>query len=1794
MGLLEKFYEERRIDESIRIPLEKNIILIVEDEEYDFSWFLDETGFDRCEFSVTWPKPDIELVEEVTAASPELVIQLGKKFSRRYPFVEEGKVPSEIKERMDKAVADNFVVLHHHDEYSLKDGLGTVDQLTKVLKRQRRSFCCVTNHGSVGGWIKQNRECKKAGIKPIFGMEAYVSNYRGDDPELKRKHRSANHLILLAKNETGFYNIIRIHNDAQLEGFYYSPRMDHEAAKKWGEGIIGTSACFLPGTMVFTPYGFKKIEDVQNECVVTHKGDLLKANPTKRRYSGLVRNIKCRGLCSEIFSTNNHKMLVVKKEDQRKCISRLLSGSGWEGVDKQVRTARRREFISQWTDDISQGDWLLFPVERDFYSVASIDTSCYNNGLELGHRVQISNEGLVVVKKARKECGKTIKEIGSWTKANLYRVEKGNSQPQKLRLIEHLESIGIDSDEFIRKYCSYVTSDSCGLLKNKLPEKLDIDSNLMFVLGAYCAEGSCGKWGVSFTLHSNEDDFASEIMDSLFEIGIKSTWKKRMGAGKRGDVTAGSTPLANFLRDVCGEGSENKKVPDFIFSLSWDMKKHFLRGYLMGDGCLKTSGERSNGRVVSVSVSEALSLGVSRIMLSGGYYPTISNKGSYVKNGVRHKRTYWVSVAGRQHRPLADFVWGNGDGCLYENDMDRKNVPIRSNGVDYYTSVVVDVSRYEVDDIEVRCLSVEDDKSFVVNFASVHNCMAGEIPQALMNDDYDEAKRVYEHYRDSFDEFYIELQIIEFEMQREVNRKLIEFARDMGAPVILACDSHYLDPAHAETHDLLMYIRQGKTKLDVVEKDEDVWDFEVRNLYYRTDRQMKEVFEKGFVDNNQEERPEFLDEVFTEEVFNEAMQNTLKVARKIENIELDSTIKLPKLYKDSMDILREKVNKGFKELKLNKHPEKKKYVERLRYEFDVITKLGWADYFLIMEKIITMAKEEFYEEVGEWAIGYGRGSASGCLISWCLGLTDCDPIEHGLLFERFLDEGRPDPPDIDTDFHPAIRQKVKDKIVDMFGVEKTCSIGTYQTYKTKAVIIDVARALGYDVVEANQVTKEMDSLKSFESDDGEEEIVDKMEFDELCNHYPQLDEYFEKYPDVKIHASVIRNQVKNMGKHAGGVIISDMNLAGQIPVQSDKDGSIISSWAESGNTAELSEVGLVKYDILGLNNLPIIADCVRLVKENKGIEIKRSEIPLDDKKAIRMESKNDLFGIFQLENPGTKPIVDQVGMESLADVSAITSLLRPGPKDMGMHLEYAERKAGAPYDVIPCLDWIFKDTYGILVYQEQMMQISQELCGFDGPMANKLRKACGKKIKELMDSIKEKFIEGAQPKIDSGEVTLEQVEQLWELIVSFARYGFNKAHAVTYSMITTAELWLKHHYFLEYMTALALNTPRGKKKHGSADILVDYLNYARKRGVEVLAPDINAPDERFHIHEKYSIRYGLEHVKNVASAANNISEIASKEPFKDMADFYERCTYETEIKSGPNAGKMRVTRPNTKVVESLIYAGAFDSFGDRAQMFTEYNIAKLGIPNPTDEEIEENKKKVLKKGFTESPGVNEKDADFSCVKSVGEVNHYISQLAMEKPFEGMADFYERCVYEKEIKSGKNAGDMRTTRPTKKVMENLIYAGAFREFGDVRKLLKEYYIVKNKVKPFETSEDDLIDREIEMIGMCLSKEPLCYEYKEVIEKNKWCSIGDNHRYEKPMVFGRIDNIESRNSRAGNPMFVVQMSDGLDSISFFVFKGAMDYFRDNVKKGYLVAIPMKRFDDGGALFFNDRGEIERLEN
>lgn len=703
MSLYKKYNIKDKLDTK------SNILIILPSKNYDVKKVKDELFLDEFEFDITYPKDDDSniayeiLMHEI--GSYELAIQFECNITRKLLSYKIGEINGDLLNKIRIARGENFVNLHHHDDYSVRDGLGTVGGLVELLKARKQKFCCISNHGSIGGWITQYLTCKRENIKPIFAIEAYVQNYRGDDPELKRQNRKNFHLLLIAKNEEGYRNIIKIHNDAQLDGFYYKPRCNHEAFKKWGSSIIGSSAC-----------------------------------------------------------------------------------------------------------------------------------------------------------------------------------------------------------------------------------------------------------------------------------------------------------------------------------------------------------------------------------------------------------------------------------------------------------------------------------------------LGGEIAQYLKDDNFDKAKETYDFYKSCFDDFYIELVMIDMQEQIDINKKLIEFAKKVDAKIIVSCDSHYIYPEYNETHELLLLIRSHKTKQDAEKNPEEVWQFEAKDLYCKNEEQIKRLW-----------NDKYKDDVFTEEILEEAFLNTRKIALSCEDITIEQPYKLPKLYDNAKEELRKHAEEGLYKRGLKEVPG---YKERLEKELNIINGAKLSDYFLIVEKIVKDTKEKW----GEFAVGPGRGSAAGSLVAYCLEITDIDPIRHKLLFERFLDESRGsvDMPDIDLDFHPKIRDLVKKDIVSKFGEKQTCSIGTYQRYKTKAVIIDIARVLGLDVWEAMAVTKKLESHISVEEDGEEEEtFIDTLEFEDLYEPFPELKEYFDKYPEVLYHAKILRNQVKNMGKHAGGMIISNLNLQEYVPVFRDKNDHIVTTWAEGQAVHELSIIGLVKFDLLSL-----------CLEENTLIKTDKGDIPI--------------------------------------------------------------------------------------------------------------------------------------------------------------------------------------------------------------------------------------------------------------------------------------------------------------------------------------------------------------------------------------------------------------------------------------------------------------------------------------------------------------------------------------------------------------------------------------------------------
>ena len=912
------------------------------------------------------------------------------------------------------------------------------------------------------------------------------------------------------------------------------------------------------------------------------------------------------------------------------------------------------------------------------------------------------------------------------------------------------------------------------------------------------------------------------------------------------------------------------------------------------------------------------------------------------------------------------------------------------------------------------------------------------------------------------------------------------------------------------------------------------------------------------------------------------------------------------------------------------------YFQRLDVELEDLNKL---------EKVGQNKADKLWNKFGKTTPV--NTNKCGSLIVFLLGYSTVNPVAQDISLiqdEMYTDSV----PDIDTDFDPRVRDWAKKHMVEVFGVKNVCSIGTYQAYKTRAVILDVARVLGENLAEVSAVTKRIEPLKGIEDDEGVEQKVDQMGFDDLCDHYPELKEYFEAHPEVRRHAEILRNQVKNMGTHAGGVIISDLDLSDRIPVLYDKPSSenrmVISAWAESGSVSELSSVGLVKFDLLGLNNLPVISDCVGLIEKTHGIKLSRKDIPISDRESIYVGSKKDLVGMFQFENPVTKPICNAVKMESLDDVAAITSLIRPGPMDaeidgVRMPMEYARRKHGGEYLCPGFIKDALSETYGIIIYQEQVMKISRVLAGFTASEANKLRKACGKKIVSLMASIREKFISGSKQRIDAGEITLDEVKDIWGQIETFAGYGFNRSLIIGTKIevcgvgskeiqeIKAGEnVWCFNECDIEQTEVVALH------------------NHGMLQAFEVEFDDGSI--EICSINHKFLTHFGQKPLHEILKLELGVISYEIKTGSISVRRvLHARCVglrqmYDLEVRHPSHNFVL-----TSGIVTSNSHAVAYGAI-TTMEMWLKYHYRteflaallnntkqgkkKLGSTNIFADYLSYARRQDI---VVKNPDVNTSKVGFTVenreicfalghIKNVAKAAEYIEKY---QPYTSMSDFYERVkmgviedpvepeesvevdgisdaeeeLVEFEAKPVEVLKKKKSTgrRPTCRVMESLIAAGAFSSFGTKNEVLTEYYkLRKAKELPEDKTEEQWQELEAEILGVCLSKPVLYKQYLEKIAQEKWYLINEiPENKKKVMVFCKIEKIAQHISKAGNSMHLVTISDGLDSIVVFVFQGGWDTFKNNYNEGTIGAIPLSKFDDteSNTRFFDDRGKFEIIK-
>lgn len=755
------------------------------------------------------------------------------------------------------------------------------------------------------------------------------------------------------------------------------------------------------------------------------------------------------------------------------------------------------------------------------------------------------------------------------------------------------------------------------------------------------------------------------------------------------------------------------------------------------------------------------------------------------------------------------------------------------------------------------------------------SCVKGEIPSYLLEGREEEAKkRIYEFKEIFKDDFYIELQNHKLKEEIEVLPKLIKLANETKTKYIATNDVHYLNKEDAKVHGILLCV-QTQTTID----NPDRLKFETDEFYLKSFEEMWELFKE----------------------IPDAIYNTLEIKEKC-NIEIPLQIpKLPKFPlkegEDPFNVLKNLCNEALKE-KYEKVTEE--IIDRLNMELNVIKEMGFSDYFLIVSDFVSFAKKRGIR------VGPGRGSAAGSIVSYLLGITEIDPLKYNLLFERFLNPQRVSLPDIDIDFADDRRDEVIEYVKNKYGEDRVAQIATFGKMEARGVIRDVGRVLNYPVSEMDRIAKMipfgMDFKKAFEA---EPLLVKEMNKDEKKR------ELFEI-------AMKLEGLNRNFSTHAAGVVIGESNLSEIVPLQFTKDKGITTQYDKD----VLEELGLLKIDFLGLRTLTVIENTIKLIRERRDENFKIESIPLDDEKTFNMLREGKSIGVFQLESLGMRRVLSSLKPTDIEDIIAILSLYRPGTLKSGQVEEYIKRKNNLePYTVLhPLIEDVLKPTYGIMIYQEQVMQVAQKLAGYTLAEADLLRKAIGKKRKDIMENVRMDFITRCvERKIDR-----EIAEKIFNYIEKFAEYGFNRSHSAAYAMISYQTAYLKANYPEEFFVSLLSSVS------GNEDKEEVYVKEAERLGIKILPPNINKSGIFFTLEDE-GIRFGFSAIKNVGeNAAQEIIEERKKGEFKSFYDFLSRCK------------SMRI---NKKVIEALIKSGAFDEFSnDRSAMLEEFNSGEKSKP----------------------------------------------------------------------------------------------------------------------------------------------------------------------------------------------------------------------------------------------------------
>ncbi len=803
-------------------------------------------------------------------------------------------------------------------------------------------------------------------------------------------------------------------------------------------------------------------------------------------------------------------------------------------------------------------------------------------------------------------------------------------------------------------------------------------------------------------------------------------------------------------------------------------------------------------------------------------------------------------------------------------------------------------------------------------------CIAGEIPRELINSgDLKKARELAREYQEIFgkENFFLEIQDHGIKEQKIANEGLVKIGRELKIPLVATNDIHYLNARDREAHEVLLCIQTNSTL-----NDEDRLTFSSDQFYLKSEKEMAKIFAD----------------------YPEALRNTLWIAERV-NLNFDfNSLYLPHYSVPEgytlESYLRELCFQGAKERFGEEIPQEVK--ERLEHELQVIEKMGFAGYFLIIWDVINAARERGIR------VGPGRGSAAGSLVAYVLKITSINPLDYGLLFERFLNPERRTMPDIDIDFCEDRREEIINYVREKYGEDRVAQIITFSTMKARAAVRDAGRVTGYSYSFVDKLAK----------------LITKETIEQSISEVSEVREKYQNDEDARRILDTARRLeglVRQDSIHAAGVVISREPLTRLVPLQRKGDAEIVTQYSMGA----LGKLGLLKMDFLGLRTLTVIENALKLIEENRGIKLDLDSLPLDDEKTYQLIQEGNTVGVFQLEKAGMRELLKELKPTRFEDIVAANALNRPGPIKSGMVRDFIDRKHGRKPIVYPhpLLEKILEETYGTIVYQEQVMGIASELAGYTMAEADILRKAMSKKEKNLLEEQKRIFVSKA---VEKG-VEKEKAISIFETMAPFVEYAFNKSHSTAYALIAYQTAYLKAHYPIEFLTALLSSVKEDKDK------VALYIYEAKKWGIKIFLPDVNKSQEDFSI-EGNSIRFGLSAIRNVGSSV--VEEIISSRqtrPFQSFLDFLTRVD---------------LSRVNKKAVESLIKAGAFDSLG--------YKRKELLNSYPLFLEMIQKQKKEQEKGQMSLFGKEEVEETKENIEKLGEFEQS-ELLSMEKEMLGV-------------------------------------------------------------------------------------------------------------------------------------------------------------------------------------------------